>query len=107
MVRSWPDWAYNRWSGLWDPTCTYVSSALGITYFYYPKSLYLSHTYFDEDDEYQEVSIIRAQQCAEAPFVKRNIPYCHECMLQYVNFGERGDGLVVPFGRSGGAAYNI
>ena len=99
----------NSWSGLWEPDYENKASALGITYFYYPKNLSKSFNQLniitDRNPEY--LYYLRVQECNNSLYIKRDIPYCEECMLQYVNFGERKDGMIVPFGRENGHAYNI
>ena len=82
--------------------------ALGLTTFYYPHELMEGHDYIEDPYGPNYEAMYRIRQCENGPQVRRNIPYCIPCMIKYVNFGEREDGLEVPFGSGNRhAIYNL
>jgi len=63
-----------------------LSYCMGITNFYYP----------DNEDEY-----IDEITCLKAPIITRFIPYCFDCMLEYVEYGcKPNNPYSVPFGKN-------
>ena len=80
--------------------CT-KTTAMGLTTFYYPEDLLEPHDY--EGDPYGPNYEFphRVRICRESPSVRRYIPYCQDCMIQYVNFGSREDELEVPYDGGG------
>lgn len=89
---------------IWTATTqTYSSEAVGMTTFYYPKKLIAPHDY--QRDRYSPNLEFRhrVMACKNSPSVTRYIPYCEDCMMQYVNLGRREDGLDVPFSQGASA----
>ena len=84
-----------------------TSKQLGQIFFYYPEELYEPHDEYDDPYGINFEAGIRQNQCKNGPSVKRCVPYCRNCMKEYMNFGEREDGLDVPFGEANGNAYNL
>ena len=80
-------------------------SAIGIAYFYYPNELNQPHGVEDPYTINSE-SIIRNNICENSKNIRRFIPYCEECMKIYVNYGDREDGLEIPYGDSDGRIIN-
>jgi len=87
---------------LWSaPTQLYTPNAIGLTTFYYPEDLLEPHDYDGDPYGPNYEFPIRARICRESPSVIRHIPYCEQCMIEYVNFGSREDELEVPYDGGG------
>ena len=85
------------------------NKALGVVYFYYPKDLtplepeppdpytinVNSFNYFN-----------RIEECKNAKYIKRFMPYCYDCMNEYVDFQERDDFQEIPYGTVYGTLDN-
>lgn len=78
---------YRQWDG----------ERMGMTEFYYPVEIIQSHDHdgdpYGPNYEYPH----RERACQESKCTHRYIPYCQKCMVEFVNFGYRDDGLEVPY----------
>ena len=72
-------------------------SSMGMTIFYYPKELCPPHDYEGDPWGLNREFSYRENACHDAVQIKRYIPYCTMCMMEFVNFGERTDELEVPY----------
>ena len=77
-----------------DCSCYNRKYMMKIVYFYYPKNLI--------EDEYDAnyIHYLRLTQCMSAPYIKRFIPYCKECMHKFCYIEKRSDGENMPYGNS-------
>lgn len=77
--------------------CKRFCLRLGTTTFYYPEELMEPHDYegdpYGPNFEYPH----RLRACRDSKCVKRYIPYCQRCTIDFVNFGMRDDDLEIPF----------
>ena len=74
-----------------NQNCTSRLNALDITNFYYPKSLPPPSSIFTTENkgvrDYTP-DYHRIVACEQGVIITRKIPYCRECMSEFVNFGE-------------------
>ena len=77
-----------------NQNCKSRLNALDITNFYYPKmlpppsSIFRSHTIENSGFGDYTPDYHRIVACEQGVIIKRKIPYCRECMSEFVNFGE-------------------
>ena len=82
-----------------------TSAALGVSYFYYPENL--TPKYYGTDIYETSYNLyIRMNECQDATYIKRHIPYCYDCMKKYVMFEERKDKLEIPYSTMRGCIDN-